>query len=100
MEQVNPIRKNAVIAHGTIMGFAFAFLFPVGAIIIRTSTVRGLIWIHAGIQVFAWLLALTGLALGVYIAIYPDSLVRKPHSPAIILSGARKLTFLLLSAHS
>lgn len=100
MEQVNPIRKNAVIAHGTIMGFAFAFLFPMGAIIIRTSTIRGLIWIHAGIQAFAWLLALTGLALGVYIAIYPDSQVRKPYSPAVTLSGARKLTFLLLSVQS
>ncbi|KAL2054508.1 hypothetical protein ABVK25_005256 [Lepraria finkii] len=84
MEQVNPIRKNAVIAHGTIMGFAFAFLFPMGAIIIRTSTLRGLIWIHAGIQAFAWLLALTGLALGVYIAIYPDSQFKASNGHPII----------------
>ncbi len=33
-------------------------------------------WTHAAIQAFAYLLALAGLGLGVYIAIYPDSQVR------------------------
>lgn len=72
----DPIRHNAVITHGTIMGFAFAFLFPLGAIIMRVASFRGLVWVHAGIQMFAYLLALAGLGLGVYIAIYPDSQVR------------------------
>ena len=76
MVKPSPIRKNAVIAHGTFMGFAFGFLFPVGAIIIRSASFRGLVWIHAGINAFAWLLALTGLGLGVYIAVYPESEVR------------------------
>lgn len=67
------------------MGFTFAFLLPMGAIILRISTVRGLVWIHAGIQAFAWILALIGLGLGVYIAIYPDNLVSISHSPAIVL---------------
>ena len=73
--KVNPNRKNSVITHGTFMGFAFAFLFPLGAIIIRIAPVRGLVWIHAGIQAFAYLLALVGLGLGVYIAVYPESQV-------------------------
>ena len=68
-------RHNAVIAHGTIMGFAFAFLFPVGAIVIRTGSFRKLPWVHAGIQMFAYILALAGLGLGVYIAIKPESQV-------------------------
>lgn len=76
---VNPDRENCVITHGTVMGFAFAFLFPMGAIIIRISSARGLVWIHAGIQAFAYILALVGLGLGVYIAVYPDSQVRHPH---------------------
>ena len=59
------------------MGFAFAFLFPIGAIIIRTASFRGLVWVHAGIQIFAYLLALAGLGLGVYIAIVPESQVCK-----------------------
>ena len=67
----NGVHHNAVITHGTIMGLAFAFLFPFGAIMIRAASFRGLVWVHAGIQIIAYLLALTGLGLGVYIAIYP-----------------------------
>ena len=74
-KHINPARHNAVITHGTFMGFAFAFLFPLGAIIIRIASFRGLVWVHAGIQAFSYLLALIGLALGVYIAIYPESQV-------------------------
>jgi len=81
---VNPIRMNCVITHGTIMGFAFAFLFPMGAIIIRVASVRGLVWIHAGIQAFAYVLALVGLGLGVYIAVYPSSQIRASNGHPII----------------
>lgn len=76
MMHINPTRPNAEITHGTIMGLAFAFLFPLGAIVIRTASFRGLVWVHAGIQASAYILALTGLGLGVYIAIYPRSQVR------------------------
>jgi len=41
----------------------------------RTASFRGLVWVHAGIQLFAYILALAGFGLGVYIAIYPDSQV-------------------------
>lgn len=81
---VNPDRRNAVTAHGTIMGFAFAVLFPLGAILIRTASFRGLVWIHAGIQAFAYLLALAGLGLGVYIAIYPESQLTASNGHPII----------------
>lgn len=55
------------------MGFAFAFLMPMGAILMRASRFKNLIWYHAAIMVFAYLLALAGLGLGVYIAIKPES---------------------------
>ena len=58
------------------MGFAFAFLFPLGAILIRVASFRGLIWVHAAIQSLAYALALVGLGLGIYIAVYPESQVR------------------------
>ena len=70
------VRHNAVITHGTVMGFAFAFLFPLGAILIRVVSFRGLIWVHAAIQSLAYALALAGLGLGIYIAVYPESQVR------------------------
>lgn len=82
---INPIRPNAVITHGTLMGFAFAFLFPLGAILIRTLSFRGLVWLHAGIQFFAYLLALAGLGLGVWIAVYPE------HEVCVHLSLGSKL---------
>ena len=75
MRTVSGVHHNAVITHGTVMGFAFAFLFPLGAILIRVASFRGLIWVHAAIQSLAYALALAGLGLGIYIAVYPDSQV-------------------------
>ena len=75
METVSGVHHNAIITHGTVMGFAFAFLFPLGAILIRVASFRGLIWVHAAIQSLAYALALAGLGLGIYIAVYPDSQV-------------------------
>ena len=43
---VSPDRYKAVIAHGYIMGFAFAILFPFGAILIRTASFRNLVASH------------------------------------------------------
>ena len=75
METVTGVHHNAVITHGTVMGFTFAFLFPLGAILIRVASFRGLIWVHAAIQSLAYALALAGLGLGIYIAVYPDNQV-------------------------
>lgn len=75
MEKEDPTRSNSVIAHATCMGFAFAFLMPVGAIVMRVAKVKGLIWYHAAIMMFAYTLALAGLGLGIYIAIKPESQV-------------------------
>ncbi len=72
---MSDLRHNAVITHGTVMGFTFAFLFPLGAILIRVASFRGLIWLHAAIQALAYALALVGLGLGIYIAVYPESQV-------------------------
>ncbi|KAL2048644.1 hypothetical protein N7G274_000556 [Stereocaulon virgatum] len=83
-QEKHPVRHKALIAHSALMGFTFAFLLPMGAIVLRISTVRGLVWIHAGIQAFAWILALAGLGLGVYLAIYPDYLVTASNGHSII----------------
>ena len=75
MQEYEGVRHNAVITHGTVMGFAFAFLFPLGAILIRVASFRGLIWVHAAIELLAYALALVGLGLGIYVAVYPESQV-------------------------
>lgn len=55
-------------AHGVLMGIAFLGLFPLGAIMIRLLSFRGLLYVHAAIQVLALILAIVGLGLGVWLA--------------------------------
>ena len=65
-------RDKVVIAHGVIMGLTFALLFPSGALLIRVFSFRGLVWAHAAFQLSAYTLALAGLGMGVYIAVWPS----------------------------
>ena len=65
-------------AHGAIMSLAFVIVYPLGAIIIRLLSFSGLVWVHAATQIFAYMLALTGLGLGVYIALKPERQVCTP----------------------
>ena len=65
-------------AHGIIMGIAFVLVYPLGAILIRLLSFSGLVWVHAATQIFAYMLALTGLGLGVYIALKPERQVCTP----------------------
>lgn len=76
---------RAKIAHGTIMGLAFALFFPIGGIIIRVLSFRGLIWVHAGLQMLTYTLALAGMGLGVYIALKPHNQVRGVLFPLLFL---------------
>ena len=68
-------RDKVVIAHGVIMGLTFAVLFPSGALLIRVFSFRGLVWAHAAFQLAAYTLALAGLGMGVYIAVWPSQIV-------------------------
>ena len=70
-ESISSTVENATIAHGTIMGLAFVLFYPIGAMTIRLLSFPGVVWVHAGMQAFAYLFALTGLGLGIYIAIMP-----------------------------
>lgn len=58
------------------MGLAFVLFIPLGAIVVRVSSFKRMVWIHAATQIFAYIMALTGLGLGVYIGVYPDNIVR------------------------
>lgn len=62
---------RATIAHGTIMGFTFIIVFPLGALLIRLCSFKALVWVHAGVQIFGYILALTGLSLGIFIGMVP-----------------------------
>lgn len=62
-------------AHGIIMGVVFAVILPLGAVVLRVTKSRNTIWIHAGWQIFALVLAIAGLGLGVWLAILSEKLV-------------------------
>lgn len=57
-----------LIAHGVMAGLAFAVFFPLGAISIRLLSFPGLVWFHAGVQIFAYLFYTVAFGLGIYIA--------------------------------
>lgn len=58
----------AIPIYGVIMCLAFVIGFPIGAFLIRLASFRGLVWIHAGVQLLSYFGAIIGLGLGVYIA--------------------------------
>jgi len=70
--------NKASIAHGVLMGLAFAVFFPVGAIVMRVFRFKGLVWVHAASQAFAYILALAGLGLGVWIAVNSQQVFMTP----------------------
>ncbi|KAA6410091.1 MAG: hypothetical protein FRX48_05510 [Lasallia pustulata] len=69
-DEANPLAKlnRVAAAHGIIMGLVFALLFPLGAIAMRLPGIRGAFWVHVGTQLFAYVMAVVGLGLGVWLA--------------------------------
>lgn len=52
--------------HGILASVAFVLLFPFGGILIRVGNFPSLIWVHAGIQMLAWVVFAVGFGLGLY----------------------------------
>ncbi|KAJ5662854.1 hypothetical protein N7507_003585 [Penicillium longicatenatum] len=53
------------IAHGALMVVAFVLLFPISALILHLSSSSNIVRIHGGLQLFALVVAIVGLGLGV-----------------------------------
>jgi hypothetical protein len=56
------------------MTIAFAILYPLGAIAIRLLSFKGLLWFHAGLMIFAYVVVLAGTGFGVNIAKSEDQM--------------------------
>ena len=65
--QTQRLRRSTT-AHGIVMGLAFVAFFPLGSTIIRLFLFNGLVWVHTGVQLFGFLLAVIGLGLDLYIS--------------------------------
>ena len=59
------------IAHGVLMCLAFVIFMPTGAIVIRLGRFKGVVHLHAGIQIFAYMMALAGMGLGAWLCQVP-----------------------------
>ncbi|KAI4132040.1 MAG: hypothetical protein LQ347_002717 [Umbilicaria vellea] len=66
----NPlVKQNRVAAaHGVVMGLAFLILFPLGAMAMRIPGLKGAFGVHIGTQLFAYITAIIGLGLGIWLA--------------------------------
>ena len=59
---------NVVIAHAAMASLAFVLLFPVGAIVMRLLNLAGLVWLHAAIQILAYIIYIAAFGMGIWIA--------------------------------
>ncbi|KAF2832165.1 CBD9-like protein [Ophiobolus disseminans] len=78
-ESGSGINTAAVLwCHGIFASVAFVLLFPLGGILIRLGNFPNLIWVHAGLQLFAWILFVTAFGLGLYYGII-DNYMSEAH---------------------
>lgn len=59
-------RITIISAHAICATLAFAFLFPVGGIMIRLASFRGLWLVHGLFQIFAYILFIAAAGLGLF----------------------------------
>lgn len=84
--------NNGTIAHGILMGLAFAVLFPLGAAVLRIGHYSGQLYVHVGLQALAYSMALAGFGLGVWMAVETDQ-VCSPSSALLLLLASSSLCF-------
>ncbi|KAK6438108.1 hypothetical protein LTR95_005695 [Oleoguttula sp. CCFEE 5521] len=71
-------RNTVLVAHGAMASLAFLVFFPIGGILIRVANFSGLVWVHAGMQMLAWLIYLVAFGMGVWLATNTDD-IKKAH---------------------
>jgi hypothetical protein len=76
-------RQKILIAHGVLASLAFVIFFPVGSIMIRLGTFRGVWLIHGIFQLFAYVIYIVGFGIGVYMVNNIPYNVRDTYHPII-----------------
>jgi len=59
-------RQKILIAHGVLAALAFVLFFPMGAIMIRLGTFRGIWLVHGIFQLFAYIVYIVAFGLGIW----------------------------------
>jgi hypothetical protein len=76
-------RQKILIAHGVLASLAFVIFFPVGSIMIRLGTFRGVWLIHGIFQLFAYVIYIVAFGIGVYMVNNIPYNVRDTYHPII-----------------
>lgn len=62
-------RMNTIqLTHAVLSSIAFVAFFPIGGILVRVASFAGLVWVHAALQVFGYIIFIAGAGLGIYLA--------------------------------
>ncbi|KAF4545850.1 Integral membrane protein [Lasiodiplodia theobromae] len=60
-------KRRILTAHGVLACMAFIIFFPTGAISLRMLHFRGAVWVHVGMQGFAFLMFIIAFGMGIYL---------------------------------
>lgn len=60
-------RQKILIAHGVLAALAFVIFFPIGSILIRLGSFRGLWLVHGLFQIFAYLIYIVAFGIGIWL---------------------------------
>jgi len=84
------VQTRFIRAHGALAAIAFVATIPISAVLIRLTSVRGqpAVWIHGGVQIFAYTVFIAAAGLGLFIA-KGLAYLNRPHAIiGMILLGA------------
>jgi hypothetical protein len=87
-------------AHGIMGAAAFVLLFPSGSIVMRIFNFKHLIWVHVGIQIMGYIMALAVMETGVWIAVHNGQMMEAhPLLGLVVVCGLFFQPFLGLGHH-
>ena len=78
-------RETMILAHGVMASLAFVGLFPLGGILIRVANFTGLVWVHAALQIVAFLVYVAAFGIGIWIAMNSQYLTQAHPIIGIVL---------------
>lgn len=66
-KDIGSTKRRILTAHGVLACMAFIIFFPTGAISLRILPFRSVVWVHVGIQGFAFLMFIIAFGMGIYL---------------------------------
>ncbi|KXT08222.1 hypothetical protein AC579_5568 [Pseudocercospora musae] len=66
-------------AHGSLASIAFVAVFPIGGVLVRLGSLRGLAWIHGSIQALGYAIFIAAAGLGIFVT-QSNAYLHEPHA--------------------